>query len=306
VYEFQVADNTNFTASESFSAYYVVLLNKTGVLEDSTGKTSYTPTADLQPTTRLYWRARCTQDGATSPWSTTRSIRTKITGYNRPGELYDPILYDETIGDRFGSTTFMGSKGIKINDKMSYVKYTLAQTISNGEFSVDVEGLYPNSPGAKSRIFSMMDGGSSLYGSNYLFNVQYRGVNGNPDNCISWKGMFGGGAVKLEPNANQRQAGVRIASPTQTYHWKATWGMEMRVTVYVGGITAQGALGSVVYELAQSAQGATYSPNPHTAYLGANDGGGPEDGSWAGAVYRNVWIGNRPRPAALGSAIDPQ
>ena len=42
--------------------------------------------------------------------------------------------------------------------------------------------------------------------------------------------------------------------------------------------------------------GGTYNPNPHYAYLGANNGGiCEEEGSWPGLTYRNVWIGNRPQ-----------
>jgi hypothetical protein len=49
---------------------------------------------------------------------------------------------------------------------------------------------------------------------------------------------------------------------------------------------------------------ASYNPNPHFAYLGANNAPfGVEEGSWPGAIFRNVWIGNRPRPDSLGSAL---
>jgi len=48
----------------------------------------------------------------------------------------------------------------------------------------------------------------------------------------------------------------------------------------------------------------SYSPNPHLAYLGAPTGrSGTESASIAGTIYRNVWLGNRPRPASLGSAL---
>ena len=62
--------------------------------------------------------------------------------------------------------------------------------------------------------------------------------------------------------------------------------------------------GAVIYDYGLSTAG-TYNPSPHVAYLGANNGQfGQESGSWAGATYRNVWIGNRPRPTSLGSALD--
>ena len=51
----------------------------------------------------------------------------------------------------------------------------------------------------------------------------------------------------------------------------------------------------------------TYAPSPHYAYLGAPTGrSGVESASIPGAIYRNVWIGNKPRPASLGSAMTPR
>jgi hypothetical protein len=46
----------------------------------------------------------------------------------------------------------------------------------------------------------------------------------------------------------------------------------------------------------------TYNPSPHTVYLGANDAA-QESGSYAGAIYRNLWVSDRPRPSSLGSAL---
>ncbi len=56
------------------------------------------------------------------------------------------------------------------------MRYQLLTTISNGEMSVEVEGLYGNGPGGKLKILSMLDGTGNLYASKYLFNVQYRGT----------------------------------------------------------------------------------------------------------------------------------
>ena len=46
----------------------------------------------------------------------------------------------------------------------------------------------------------------------------------------------------------------------------------------------------------------TYNPSPQTVYLGANDAA-QESGSYPGAIYRNLWVGNGPRPETLGSAL---
>ena len=70
---------------------YAVLVGKTGVPENGAGKTSFQPDTDLQPTTRYYWRARLVQGSTQSEWSPPMTFQAKLVGYNRPGELYDPL-----------------------------------------------------------------------------------------------------------------------------------------------------------------------------------------------------------------------
>jgi hypothetical protein len=296
-YEFQISDKSDFSSVTSSPSVV-----KTGVPEGS-GTTSFTAESDLQPTTRFYWRARMVQGTTNSDWSSTQSFNSKLVGYNRPGELYDPLIHGETIGERIGSTTFVDGKGIRIDSQSSYVRYRLAQTISsNGEFSVELEGLRPNGPGGKLRVLSMMDGTGNLCDSDYLFTAQYRGVPGNPDNAFSYKMLFGddGDGHKLEPDLGTRQRSVRSLDPARTYYWKATWGTGVNLLVQ------DGIGGSTIFDNGQQASpGSSYRPNPHYAYLGANNFGiCEEDGSWPGVTYRNLWIGNRPRPASLGSALD--
>ncbi len=304
-YEFQISDRADFTSLAAGSSLsvksgisFLVVATKTGVAEGS-GQTTFTPDEDLQPTTRFYWRARLTQGTATSEWSEVRSFKTKLVGFNRPGELYDPLIHGETVGARIGSTTFVNGKGIRVNDGNSYVRYVLAQTITNGEFSADVTGLYGNSPGGKKRVFSMMDGGDNLCKSKFLFNVQYRGIPGNPDNAFSYKALFGDEDFKNEPNKTIRTASVRMLDPSRTYHWKATWSAGINVVVQED---RRG--GNSIFEHGTTT-GGIYNPTPHVAYLGANNGGKcEEEGSFPGLTFSNVWIGNRPRPESLGSALE--
>jgi len=296
-YEFQISDSSDFSSSTAPVAGLAVTVTQTGVAEGAGGTTSFTPASDLQPSTRMYWRARVSQGSATSGWSATAQFRTKLVGFNRGGELYDPLIHGETIGARSGSTTFMGARGLRVDTSTSWVRYQLQRTLTSGEISVEVEGLQPNGPGMKSRIFSMMDGGGNLFRSKFLFNVQYRGVRGNPDNAISYKVLMGDEDLKFEPSFSQRAAGVRMLNPTTAYLWTATWGSEFRLTVREGG-----ASGPVIYDRSHDTQG-TYNPSPHTAYLGANDAA-QESGSLPGAIYRNFWVGDRPRPATLGSALE--
>ena len=107
-YEFQVSDNTTFTAATTSNIVgFAATTSKTGVPEGANGKTSFTPDTDLQPTTVFYWRARAVQGATTSAWSTTGAFRSKLVGFNRAGELYDPLIHEETVGERVGSTTFI-------------------------------------------------------------------------------------------------------------------------------------------------------------------------------------------------------
>jgi hypothetical protein len=285
-YEFQISDRADFSTTMAAQA---------GITEGSSGTTSFTPSADLQPSTRVFWRARMTQGSVTSAWSSSAQFRTRLVGYIRDGELYDPLVHGETIGSRNGSTTFMGARGLRVDNAISFVRYQLMSTMTSGEISVEVEGLQPNSPGVKSRIFSMMDGGPNLFFSKFLFNVQYRGLGGNPDNAISYKVLMGDEDLKYEPDLGQRTDGIRSLNPNTTYLWTATWGSTFRLTIREGG-----AAGAIIYERSQATPGA-YSPVPHTVYLGANDAA-QESGSYGGAIYRHLWVGSRSRPLSLGSA----
>jgi hypothetical protein len=312
-YEFQIADRDDFaTGTGSKSDYYAVSLTRTGLTEGS-GTTSLPVDVDLQPATRFYWRARSTQNGVTSDWSSAGTFRTQIIGYNRAGELYDPLVNGATVAEfRFRRTTFIANKGLRIDDSDSYARYRLAQTVTDGEFSVDVEGLSDspvseNPDTAKLKVFSMCDRTTDIAFSDYLMNVQYRGFNGNPPFAISFKMLFGvdDDAYKLEPSLGERQAGVRHLSAGNTYHWRATWGHFLRVTVLDGGPGAITAVnGSQVYDMLKNTI-YTYAPPTHYAYLGVNNSGS-ETGSWPLATYRNVWIGNKARPASIGSALTPK
>lgn len=279
-YEFQIAASNDFTAT---------VVSQAGIAEGS-ATTSFTPSVDLPASTQMFWRARAQQGSVFSAWSTTAQFRTKAGGFNRAGELFDPLNNGQTIGERSGSTTFMGDRGLRVDNATSWVKYQLAQTLTSGEISVEVSGLFPNHPGEKSRIFSMADGTPRLFDSPYLFNVQYRGLNGNPPNAISFKLLHGGESFKYEPDFTARAAGVRTLNPDTVYLWTATWGSSFRLIVREGG-----ASGPVIYERSTGTPG-NYNPVPHTVYLGATDAN-IESGSWPGAIYRNLWVGSGPRPA---------
>ena len=304
VYEFQISDSASFTLSGSVaSVYYAVIVNRTGVAEDPSGKTSFTPDADLQPATKMYWRARVTQGTVTSDWSATATFKTKIAGYNRPGELFDPLVTGETVGERVGATTFVPDKGIRLDSPTSFVRYRLPQTVTAGEFSMEVEGLKadnPITPGFainKPKIFGMQDGDGDYTTNNWRIDGQYRGLEGNPNNCIQFRAMFGGDQYKIEPDTAVRFQQVFLLNPSRTYFWKGTWSNGFRLEV------SDGIGGAKFYDQALPV-GNAYNPPRHVAYLGAPVGSGGEMSVIVGATYRNVWLSTKPRPTTLGNALE--
>ncbi|HYN07564.1 MAG TPA: hypothetical protein VES67_09260 [Vicinamibacterales bacterium] len=315
-YEFQISDQSDFGAGTGGrSDYYAVTFTRASVTEGSS-TTSIEVDQDLQPATRFYWRARWVQGSTNGDWSSTFTLRTQIVGYNRAGELYDPLVNGQTIAEaRVNGSTFVDGRGLRLHDTNAYLRYRLAQPIWNGEFSLDVEGLSDNPVSAsgntgKLKIMSMDDNPGNHYTSDYLMNVQYRGFDGNPDHAISFKVLMGEDAAdrKLEPDIGRRQASVRHLNPANTYYWKATWGNFIQVLVQDGGAggvngSGSGQGGNTIYDYGQTSSFG-YTPSSHYAYVGVNNST-DDTGSWP-ATYRNVWIGNKPRPATLGSALRPR
>jgi len=299
-YEFQVSDRADFSLGASLTASFLVSISQAGVVEGGDGRTSYQVGQELQPTTRMYWRARAIQGSSMSPWSEMATFRTKLVGYSRPGELYDPLIHLESIGTIVGAHSFIAGKGIRLETENSYVRYQLPEVITNGEFSVEVDGLHPNGPDHKLKIFSMSDSTGDLTNSNYQMATMYRGINGNPDNCIAFKTVFGSQSRILEPDRTKRLASVFLLDPARTYFWKATWGGDFRLVVADGGLN-----GNVIYDYGITSPGGSYQPQPTFAYLGSNQSVfGSDAGTFPGATFRNLWIGNKPRPTTLGNALD--
>jgi hypothetical protein len=222
-------------------------------------------------------------------------------GFSRPGELYDPLIHGETVGEIVGGGTFIPGKGLQLNANTSYVKY-LVSTITNGEFSMDVEGLRSNGPGDKAKVFGMQEGQSDFITNKYRVDIQYRGSAGFPPNAITFRALYGSADdldVRYEPDTATRFASVFSLNPANVYNWKATWGSEFRVQVRDGGTN-----GLMIYNVGVKSTKGVYAPTPMYAYLGAPSGrSGAESASIPGAIYRNVWLSNKPRPDTLGSAL---
>lgn len=302
-YEFQISDSTTFTSAATSNVVgYAATVGATGVAEGAAGTTSWTVPEDLQPTTVFHWRARAAQGSSVSPWSAVGTFRSKLVGFNRAGELYDPLVHGETVGQIVGSASFIPGRGLQLNNGQSHVRYLLPQTIPVGEFSMDVEGLRANGPGDKAKVFGMQEGLTDFITNRYRIDIQYRGTSGAPPNAIQWRVIYGNAddlSVRYEPDTAKRFASVFALNPSTTYHWKFTWGPEIRLVAREGGTS-----GSPFYDFGMPAPRGAYVPNPHYAFLGAPVGrSGNESASIAGTIYRNVWLSSRPRPESLGSAL---
>jgi hypothetical protein len=301
-YEFQVSDNSTFTASATPSMWFASTVSSSQIPEDASGKTKFALTQDLQPTTKYYWRARLVQSGTNSDWSEVRTFKTKLVGYNKPGALYDPLIFGETVGNVTGNVTWLPGQGIRMNDTLAYVVYELPQVYGSGEMSVEVTGLAPDGAPLKGRIFSMLDRMGVISSSaKHSFNVQYRGTGGAPANCITWKAVLGDNTHSVEPYVN-RYTQVYNLDPSKVYLWQAFWTpSSFRLVVREGGAT-----GPVLYDqLANASSASDWSPDRMYAFIGTNNAyyGAKEDGTRVGMIVRNLWVGSTPRPTTLGSAI---
>ena len=285
-YEFQVSNNSAFSST---------LWTKQNVAEGP-GTVTATVEIDLPPPTTYYWRARMNQAGQSSDWVSAK-FTTKQGGYNRPGELLDLLTDSFTVGEPVGATTFLPGRGIRIENANSYVRYVLPATVSAGEFSMEVEGLGPNGPRNKQAIFAMGQGTGTVTNNPFEMFAQYRGANGNPDNCVTFKAVWGSTSYKLEFDFGARSSAVMSLNPATTYFWRGSWTpTTYRLEVKSGGIN-----GATIYDRTITAPGGgPYAPNPHVAYIGSNSGAmGTDDGSFTGMIVRNVWLGSGARPASV-------
>lgn len=277
-YEFQVSSDDAFTT---------IMVSGQNVGEGPDGKTSWSVPSGLQPTTRYWWRVRAVQSGTTGPWSATSKFRSKVEGYLRAGELYDPLANGETVGAARG-IAFMPD-GARFNALDSLITYLVPQPITGGEFSAKVTGITTNSSGDRTKIFSMQEGQGDITDNRFRMTVEKR-FSGE----ISFRFISGDAA-----NAVNADRQFLTFDPTLTYFWRLTWG-NGQVSMLIAENDQNG---RVLFSQTKGYSG-IYSPSPHFAYVGAPiPRGGADGASLPGMVVRDVWLAGTPRPAGLGSAL---
>lgn len=285
-------------------SYRFQVFNETGAMVVDSGLQpgpSYRVTTTLDFNKRHTWRVRAEASGEAGPWSPTASFYSQEGGYIRGNEVYDPLYNGATVGQTVGPVTWMGNDGIRLDSVGSYVQYVIPQTITTGEFSMEVKGLRANAPGDKSKVFGMMEGSpaASDYITNpYRIDIQYRGTTGFPPNAIQYRVLYGSAedeSVRYEPTTEQRLSSVVLMDPNTTYFWRFTWGTTVRLEVFEGS-----SAGRKLYDITRNSRNGTYNPQPHYAFIGTPAGrSGIESATIPGTIYRKVWIGARSRPAGF-------
>jgi len=278
--------------------YRFQVLNESGAIVQDSGVISaltFNVTSTLEFKKRHTWRVRAEYQGQFGPWSASGSFISSEGGYLRANEVFDPLYNGVTVGEVIGQVTFLSGQGARLDSTLSYVRYLIPQTITSGEFSMEIMGLRANAPGDKSKVFGMQEGTTDYITNPYRVDIQYRGTAGFPPNAITYRVLYGSEtdeSVRYEPTTEQRLSSVVALNPNVWYFWKYTWGTQVRVTVQEGGPT-----GRVIYDITRNSRNGTYNPRPHYAFIGTPTGrSGSESASIPGTIYRNVYIGARPRP----------
>jgi hypothetical protein len=241
------------------------------------------------------WRVRGVFQGASGPWSSSASFRAPAGGYIRGAEIFDPLSSGRTVGTPVGPTQFVAGKGLQLMAHESRVTYVLPETVVEGEMSVMVTGIDEGSPGDKSKVFSMQEGFGDPTTNDYRFTVEKRGRSYPVPGAVTWRMITGNASDRGSINDGFRTA---VAfSDERWYFWKASW----RNGFAAVEVREDGPGGRVIYSSSEGTNGHPYRPTPHVVHLGQPVGrGGPQDASIPGAIYKNLWVSSRPRPAFPG------
>ncbi len=154
---------------------------------------------------------------AVGPWSATASFMSPSGGYISGSELYDPLINDMTVGQIHGSVTFLPGVGVRLNDFTSYISYELPQPLASGKLSLLMTNIVMETPGLKTKVFSMSSGYDDITTNSRRFTVEKRGEKEAGD--IAWRVIGSNGAIETIGNERRK---VNF-NPSNTYFWRATW-----------------------------------------------------------------------------------
>jgi len=280
---------TTFTPS-----YQIELRNAAGTLVENPTitATTYTVTSSLVLDSFYNWRVRAVYQGAFGPWSATVTFKTQVDAYIAGNTIYDPLSTGRTVGTRFGPTTFIAGKGLRLDDQTSYVQYSLPTTLQVGEMSVLILGADEGGAGEKSKVMSMQEGTGSITDNDYRATVELRGSGYPTPGAVTCRMVTGDATDPGRIKDCSRQ--VFNFNSSHWYFWRFAWGNgTIRLTVRIDSET-----GSVLYDNTISEGSHAYNPQPHTVYLGAPPSrAGIQDATIGGGpIYKNFWVGPTARP----------
>jgi hypothetical protein len=234
------------------------------------------------------WRVRGTSDNAYGPWSVFGTFQTPANrGYIRGNELFDPLTNGQTIGV-FNDVTFLPGQGVRLNSIDSFVQYALQTPLTDGSFSVTITGLRNSNEQWKTKVMSMLQGdGVNITDNAYRFTADRR--NKDAGGTVRWT-LRSRGVDAGEPVCGNASWDI-----THLYLWSYAWnsGGTAQLTVQDGGPFGP------VYRSCGTKFKAPYSPNPHIVRLGSVGGRGGSE-TLPGAIFRNVWVSQNPRPVFPG------
>lgn len=291
--------NPNIAVSYQFeikTAAGSILNACTATVPGGSGNTvSFVPNCAIEFDAPHTWAVRAVYEGAVGPWSSPATFRSPSGGYINGNEVFDPLTNGKTAGIAV-NTSFVPGVGIRLNGHDSRVTYELPQNLQAGEFSLMATGYDEGSPGDKTKIMTMQEGYNDITDNDYRMTVEKRGRSYETPGAVTWRIIMG----EADEHAGRIVDGARIGigfSDERWYFWKFTWNSS-RASLEV---REDGPRGRVIYATDRSTLGFAYRPVPHIASLGSTIGrGGPIDASIPGAIYKNVWLSSRPRPAFPG------
>ena len=257
-----------------------------GTAVGSGSSVSFTPAA-IEPDTNFTWRVRAEAQGAFGPWSSDASFRSPVGAYIRGNELRDPLTIGRTVGTPVGSVQFVRD-GLELLSQDSRVTYQLPSSLSTGEFSMMVTGFDEGSPGDKTKIMSMQEGGGDITTNDYRFTVEKRGRAYSIPGAVTFRIIVGGGEHAIFDGT---RLGVAF-SDERWYFWKSSWGGNFAQVE----VREDSPSGRVIYSQRVNTNH-EYRPQPHVLHLGSPVGrAGAIDASIPGAIYKHVYAGPGPRP----------
>jgi hypothetical protein len=268
------------------------LLNGSTVLQEfTTAGTTWKPT-NLQNKKTYGWRARGEQGPRFGAWSATWTFTTpdQPEAYNRPGELYDPLVDGKTIGETIGAVNFIPGVGAKLENFTSYIRWRLQQTVVQGEFSMIVTGIPDNTEGGKTKMMAMSEGLSDIVTNERRFTLERRG---NPKGVIAWRMISHNDRIETVGAAPRGDRKYVKFSANQSYLLRAVWrGQVLTITIQEGVPN-----GREIYRMAKHYNG-PYDPDPHYAFAGSPVGrSGVMAATVPGMIARQVWLSTKPRPS---------